>query len=239
MEKKTGQSKTDQGKTDHAEKDGKHYLVLSTRVAKQRQLAQVLSDRFPHDRGKIFIPEREYWVRKTKTIGRKPLFPGYIFALTDMNQAELHLFARENGVDIQTYVSDLAVREGRFEEAEADEDSKAWNELTVEETEFMDRMLDEEGVERMSVGYRDKGRYVVMEGPLKGWENHIADSDRHNREAYLNLSFRQHRIIVGLEQKPKSAFFPNGKDEVAVLEDGTEIDTTELSKIMMGNAIKD
>lgn len=224
---------------DHKTEKNMHYLVLATQVAKQRQLADILSERFPREKGKIFIPEREYWVRKTKEIKTKPMFPGYLFALTDMSQTQLHLFAREKGADIRTYVNDLAVREGRFDESTLEEDDRPWMELTEEETEFMDRMLDDDGIERMSVGYRENGRYVIVDGPLKGWENHIADSDRHNREAYLNIAFRQHRIAVGLEQKPKSAFFPGGKDTLGVLADGTEINLAELSKRMMGGAMGD
>ena len=215
-----------------------HYLVLQTKVLKQRQLANVLSAKLPPEMGKIFIPEREYWIRKRKEIGTKPMFPGYIFALTDMTQAELHLFARKNGMDIQTFVNDLSVKGTALNHTVLSDDSEFWAELTEEESIFMDTMLDEEGIERMSVGYRDGNRYVVMEGPLKGMEKHITGSDRHNREAYLDISFRQYAVVVGLEQKPKSAFFPNGKQTTGVLDDGTEVYTEELSKMMMGNSIK-
>lgn len=219
------------------------YLVISTESLKQRQLERVLADRFPKERGRIFIPEREYWIRKTQSIGKKPMFPGYLFALTDMSPAQLHLFIRQNSKDIQTFANELAVREMKASGAafalETENETQSWIELSEEESEFMDRMLDEEGVERMSVGYRENNRYVVMEGPLKGWEKHIVKSERHDREAYLDLSFREKRIVVGLIQKPKKDFFPDVKtdEDTLVLEDETEVDLKELSKQMMGSAI--
>ena len=59
------------------------YLTLATGTLKQEILASALSRRFPQDRGRIFLPEREYWIRKTQSIGRKPLFPGYLFVDAD------------------------------------------------------------------------------------------------------------------------------------------------------------
>ena len=217
------------------------YLVLSTSPMKQRQLAGVLSDRFPKERGRIFIPEREYWIRKTQSIGTKPLFPGYLFAVTDMSQTELYLFVRQHSRDIQTFTHELAVKEMKDSGIQLDVEAETWIELTEAEAEFLDRMLDEDGIERMSVGYRENNRYIIMEGPLKGWENHITKTVRHDREAWLDVSFREQKIVVGLIQKNKKDFFPDGKDDegTLILEDGTEIDLSELSRQMSGNGMKD
>ncbi|MBO6298491.1 MAG: hypothetical protein J6N53_06550 [Lachnospiraceae bacterium] len=65
------------------------YLVLYTDRTKQVQLTKVLSEQFPKEHGRVFLPQREYWIRKTKTFGKKPLFPGYLFVHTDMSQKEL------------------------------------------------------------------------------------------------------------------------------------------------------
>ena len=215
------------------------YLVISTSALKQHQLANALSERFPKERGHIFIPEREYWLRKNQTIGKKPMFPGYLFAMTDMSQAELYSFLRQNSRDIQTYANELAIKEMKDSGAALEQESGQWIELTEEESEFFDRMLDEEGIQRMSVGYRENNKYVVMEGPLKGWESHIVKSERHDREAYLDLSFREQKIVVGLIQKAKKDFFPEIKtdEDTLVLEDETEVDLKELSKQMRGNGI--
>lgn len=217
------------------------YLVLSTGTLKQRQLAGVLAKRFPKERGRIFIPEREYWIRKTQSIGIKPMFPGYIFAVTDMSQAELHVFVRQNSREIQTFANELVVKEMKDSGMQLDVETDAWIELTDSEAEFLDRMLDEDGIERMSVGYREGNRYVVLEGPLKGWEQHITKTARHDREAYLDVAFREQRVVVGLIQKDKKDFFPDQKEDESklVLPDETEVDLDELSREMMGNGIKD
>ena len=224
---------------DNGEVHSLRYLVISAMPSKQRQLAAVLSDRFPKEHGRIFIPEREYWIRKTQSIGTKPMFPGYLFALTDMNQAELYLFVKQNSRDIMTFTDELAVKEMKNSGSTSETDSEQWIELTEEESEFLDRMLDDEGIERMSVGYKENNRYIVMEGPLKGWENHIIKSVRHDREAYLDVSFRNQKIVVGLIQKPKKDFFPDVKvdEDTLVLEDETEVSLKMLSKQIMGNSI--
>ncbi|MBR1770566.1 MAG: hypothetical protein IJ747_00885 [Lachnospiraceae bacterium] len=217
------------------------YLVLSTSALKQRQLAGVLSSRFPKERGCIFIPEREYWIRKTQSLGTKPLFPGYLFAVTDMSPAELHLFVRQNSREIQTFTNELSWKEMKDSGSLPETEAESWIELTESEAEFFDCMLDDAGIERMSVGYKEGNRYVVLEGPLKGWEQHIISNVRHDREARLDVAFREQQIVVGLIQKDKKDFFPEEKEDEStlVLEDKTEVKLDELSQQMMGNGIKD
>lgn len=213
------------------------YLVLATGTLKQVQLAKALSERFPKERGRIFLPEREYWIRKTKSIGRKPLFPGYLFAQTDMSQKELYLFVKEHSRDIMTYVNELSVK--GMKDSGVTITDEMWSELTEEETAFLDRLLDEDGVERMSVGYREGDRYMVMEGPLKGLEEHIRSNNRHDREASLDVSFREKQIVVGFMQRPKTDFFEKTEADAIdkntlILSDGAEVDLKELANRMMG-----
>lgn len=219
---------------DQAGQTNLRYLVLATGTLKQELLANALSRRFPKERGRIFLPEREYWIRKTQSIGQKPLFPGYLFAYTDMSQKELYLFVRQNSRDIITFVNELSVK--AVKDSGVTIDDQSWNELTVEESSFLDRILDGDGVERMSVGYKQGDHYNIVEGPLKGLEEHIVRSNRHDREAHLDVSFRENPIIVGLELKSKKAFFPDGEkiNNTLLMDDGTEVDLKELAQKMMG-----
>ncbi|MBO6207550.1 MAG: hypothetical protein J6O73_11485 [Lachnospiraceae bacterium] len=219
---------------DQAKQPNLRYLVLATGTLKQELLASVLSRRFPKERGRIFLPEREYWIRKTQSVGRKPLFPGYLFAHTDMSQKELYLFVRQNSRDIMTYVSELSVR--TIKSSGLTIDDRSWSELTADETSFLDRILDAEGVERMSAGYKQGEHYNIVEGPLKGLEEHIVRSNRHDREAYLDVTFREKPVVVGLDLRPKKAFFPDGEEinNTMLLDDGTEVDLKELATRMMG-----
>ena len=50
----------------------------------------------------------------------------------------------------------------------------------------------------MSQAYLQDGKAVIIEGPLKSFENNIVKVDRHNQYAYLDLSFMDRRIKVGL-----------------------------------------
>lgn len=95
--------------------------------------------------------------------------------------------------------------------------------------------LPEDGVLWMSYGYREGNRYVVMKGPLKKYEDHIANVKVHDRKAYLDIKINGHVVRAGFEVKPKRYWFPNDKDAPAVFSDGTEIDLKKLAKIMMGS----
>ncbi len=85
----------------------------------------------------------------------------------------------------------------------------------------------------MSYGYREGKKYVVMEGPLKGFEEHITDVNAHDRKAYLDIKINGQALRVGLELKGKKYWFPHDRYASAILADGTEIDPAEIAKRMM------
>ena len=78
--------------------------------------------------------------------------------------------------------------------------------LTPEETAYLDMMLDDDGIQRMSEGYVKDGWAVVVNGPLVGQEDKIFRVDKHERIAYLTVKFRGIRMSSGLELKPQSSF---------------------------------
>lgn len=98
------------------------------------------------------------------------------------------------------------------------------------------RKVPEEGVIRMSYGYCENGKYVVMEGPLKGYEERIVSVDRRKRKAYLDIEINGHMAKAGLGLMGKGYWFPKDKFVPAVLEDGTEIDPAEIAKKMMSGS---
>lgn len=216
------------------ENQGYHYSVLFTRTEKQTEMQKVLSDAFPDSRGKVFLPMLEYYRRDKKENDLKPLFPGYLFVYSDMGKKELHEFLLAHRVKVASFLKEL----GRYdkdlskEQGISAEDSAA--DLTEEESSFLDTVLDNDGIQRMSAGYRESnGRIVVMEGPLVEYASRIVKADRHERLAYLNLKFREIDIIAGLEVKPKRYYFPDGEDVPVVLGDGTEVNLVDLKKRMM------
>ena len=197
-------------------------------------MQKALSDAFPKNRGKIFLPMREYYRRDRKETDIKPLFPGYLFVYSDMGRKELHRFLLAHRAKVDSFLKELGrtAREVPESVGVSQEDTMA--DLTEAESDFLDMVLDEDGIQRMSAGYRESnGQLVVMEGPLVGCAGQVVKVDRHERLAYLNLKFRDIDIVAGLEVRPKRHYFPNGEDAPVVLGDGTEVDLIELKKRMM------
>ena len=89
----------------------------------------------------------------------------------------------------------------------------------------------------MSSGYEcvDKGKktYVVMEGPLKAYEDRIVAVDKHNRKAFLEFEFNGRRAQAGFNCMPKAHWFPEEDSQVVKLSDNTEVDLTELMRNIM------
>ena len=91
-----------------------------------------------------------------------------------------------------------------------------------------------EGVLRMSYGYREGGKYVVMKGPLKEYQSRIARVNAHDRKAYLDIKINGRAVRAGFEVKPKRYWFPDDSDAPMVLHDGTEVNLENLRNMMMG-----
>lgn len=94
--------------------------------------------------------------------------------------------------------------------------------------------IPDAGVLRMSYGYREGKKYVVMEGPLRGYEDHIVDVNARDRKAYLDIKINGQIVRAGLELRGKKYWFPDDRHASAILEDGTEIDPAEIARLMMG-----
>ena len=108
-----------------------------------------------------------------------------------------------------------------------------------EETAAVMSKIPEEGVLRMSYGYREGGRYVVMKGPLKAYENRITNVNVHDRKAYLDIRINGHAVRAGFEVKPKRYWFPDDNGAPMVLHDGTEVNLERLRNMMMGSKQKE
>ena len=209
-----------------------HYSVLFTRTEQQIKALNILSEAFPKEKGKIFLPMREYYRRDKKENDTKPLFPGYLFVYSDMDRRGLHEFLLGQRRKIPSFLSELGLGTKELS-GETDWEDAGTADLTEEESSFIDLMLDERGIWRMSAGYRENsGDIVVMEGPLKGFASRIVRVDRHERLAYLSFKFREFDVMAGLEIKPKKHYFPDDEKAPAVLSDGTEVDIQELKKRM-------
>lgn len=238
-----------------------HYYVLYTPTVKQAKLEAAMKEALPDGRGIVFCPCMECWRRNPGRCEVKPVFPGYIFIRTDLGILEIHEFVKKHRRNFHTFIRELGLGgmdisgDGQFGGSGNGQEKELkyrLTDLTEEEAEFMDFLLGEaggkeavdgmgqegteprEGLLKMSYGYREGGKYIVMEGPLKAYENRIADVDRHNRKAYLDFKVNGCVVKAGFEVKPKRHWFPEDGDTPEVLGDGTEVDLRELENRMMG-----
>ncbi len=99
--------------------------------------------------------------------------------------------------------------------------------------------IPEEGILRMSYGYREGGKYVVMKGPLKAYQDRIINVNIHDRKAFLDITVNGHAVRAGFEVRPKRYWFPDDRDAPMVLHDGTEVNLEKLRNMMMGLKEKD
>lgn len=186
----------------------------------------------------------------------EPLFPGYVFIRSDMGRKELHGFIKSHKDEIGSFVKEL----WRGEKLAAGEDvfdsaQDSFADLNDDEAKLLDfmmgfqycveagkggkiirqRKVPEIGFLGMSYGYKEKdGRYVVMEGPLRGHEDRIVDVNLKDRRAYLDLKVGGRLARVGLTIMGKKHWFLEDKGALDVLGDGTEIDCRGLASVMMG-----
>ncbi len=272
------------------------YYVLFTQTLKQWDVTEAIRRTLPEGRGTVFYPCAELWMGSLGQTVVEPLFPGYVFIRSDLDQYEMHDFIRGRRREVLSFIKELRISERKTAgETAAVEGDGAVADLKEEEAELLDFMLgfrmegkavpqaggEKEtgsggtestgagssgtenagagssgpdgikaagtpgkkvrsrklpscGVLGMSYGYKDRdGRYVVMEGPLKGHEDRIADVNPRDRRAYLDLEVGGRRARVGLTVRGKKYWYPGDKASPDVLGDGTVVDCREVAEAMM------
>ena len=219
-------------------KKSRHFTVLYTPVNSQQVLTDVLNRHIPRDRGSAFVPYMEYYRRSTKTIDFIAMFPGYVFINSDLTLREIHELLVAHRAELTAGVRELSLRERATADPEGffnitETEMARLTDLDEAEESFLTVLWENGGLLTMSYGYEERGRYHVMEGPLKCYENRIQKVDKHNRKAFLDFKIREKAVRAGFECKPKAHWFPQDDDKLMQLADGTEIDLTELKTSMM------
>lgn len=229
------------------------YYVLFTQTLKQWDVTESIRRTLPEGRGIAFYPCVELWMGSLGQTVVEPLFPGYVFIRSDMDQYEMHDFIRNRRKEVLSFIKELRISERKTagEMAVAEGDGYLAD-LKEEEAELLDfmlgfclegdsgkkiwcRKLPAIGVMGMSYGYKEKnGRYVVMEGPLRGHEDRIVDVNPRDRRAYLNLKVGGRLARVGLTLRGKKYWFPGDKASPDVLGDGTVVNCRDVAAAMMG-----
>lgn len=159
----------------------KNWYILFVQTEKQSQLCSLLEQEGVH----AFLPTMEYYRRDRKGLAEKPMFPGYIFVQSELNQKEF-----------DSLLASMEERRWGFIRQLKEEGGTA---LTEEERAFFRWLLDDAGTVRMSYGYLNPaGKAVITYGPLIGCGRHIRKTDKHNRLVLMDFAFREEPVKLGL-----------------------------------------
>ena len=163
-----------------------HYYVLYCQSLKIEKLYYVFNNQKDVE---AFIPKYEKYLRSKDKVIINPMFPGYLFIKTRMNQTEFDTFLL-----LMKEERDGVIRELKKEEVSA---------LTKEEIKLLDILLNKQYLLVMSKGYKVNGRTKIIEGPLKELEEHIVAVDKKSHEAVLNIEFLNKKLKAGIEMQNK------------------------------------
>lgn len=131
----------------------------------------------------VFYYEEKKHIQGEWIIQEKPLFPGYVFIVTEeaerLSDELLHIKGQTKLLENEDQVVSLS-------EAEID---------------FLKSFGGKEQTVEISEGVIEKSKIRVYSGPLVGKEKYICRIDRHKRRAFLDLPMhgQRQRIRVGLE----------------------------------------
>lgn len=114
---------------------------------------------------------------------QKLLFPGYVFLISEDPEQLYRSLKQVIGLTKLLKTGDQIIS------------------LTEAEIRFLLKFGGKDQLVKMSTGFVEQDRVVILEGPLKGMEGYIRKIDRHKREACLKLPMfgRMLDTRVGLE----------------------------------------
>ncbi len=185
------------------------YFVLYTTVSMQGKLRDLIEKWLPEGMGEAFVPRMEVYRRGEDESVPKEMFPGYVFVYTSLTAKEMHLLIQTNRHELLSVIKELSYK-SRLESTKPDDEN--WEEgklydlldLNPGEEEFMDLLRTGNGLLTMSRGYEEDGKYHVMDGPLKAYEDRMINVDKHNRKAFLDIIINGRSVRAGFECKQKN-----------------------------------
>ena len=96
------------------------------------------------------------------------------------------------------------------------------------------RRVPKHGVLEMSYGYKEgNGKIVVMDGPLKGYEDYFRKVDIKDRRVYLNMRVGDRWARAGLTIDSKKHWFPKDEEAPVILSDGYVLDPKSVAEALM------
>lgn len=217
-----------------------NWFVLFVLLERQERITQLLTG----EGIDAFSPMLEYYRRDIQTTTEKLMFPGYIFVRSEWSRVRFQEFILGLGDRKKGLVKELHRDQmGKVPAENSDYEMAA---LRPEEIEFLTNIIDENGRVPMSYGFLGKkGKAVVTDGPLKHYDDKICKLDKHNHLAWLELSFFDRQIKMGLTVSEKYRKLQNAPAEKRerIVEDAQVVDEStgqlvtfdpeQLMKVMM------
>ena len=161
------------------------WYVVQVRTGDEMKIADRLHLEVKTDDEDIFVPlfERRKCIRGEWTKVTTPLFPGYVFFMT--NDVE-GMYGRLRRIDAFTRV----LKTG-----------DCYTPISSEEERFIETLTGDDHVAEQSVGVIEGDKIIIMRGPLYGLEGSIVKVNRHKRIAIIKAEFMggPREIKVGLE----------------------------------------
>ena len=119
-----------------------------------------------------------YYKRKGSVISViKELFPGYIFAVTDMDYQDFDKLLTSIRYGNSQYFFNLKP------------DKEGTPALSEKEKHYISRLVGDGDVIQSSTGYIEGDKIVITDGPLMGYESRITYIDRHKRICKVDVDF--------------------------------------------------
>ena len=106
-----------------------------------------------------FIPRYEKYIRSKDKVIINPMFPGHLFIKTSKDQIEF-----DTMLTLMYEQKDGVIKELKKDEVSA---------LTKDEIHLLKLLLNEQYILKMSKGYKQTNKTIVVEGPLKALQEHI------------------------------------------------------------------
>ena len=168
-----------------------NWYVIQVQPKSEHRLCTKIKDRVSKELySDCFVPQVEYLFKKDGIFEKriKPLFPGYVFVITDNIRDFYDSLKRINGFKkVLTDGEDFAP-------------------IRQEEADFIAGITDKDKNVSLSEGYIIDSKIVVTSGPLLGREGIIKKIDRHKRLAFIEFDFmgQPQLIKIPLEIVSKS-----------------------------------
>ena len=163
-----------------------HYYVLYCQSLKIEKLYYVFNNQKDVE---AFIPRYEKYIRSKDKVIINPIFPGYLFIKTSKDQIEF-----DTMLTLMYEQKDGVIKELKKDEVSA---------LTKDEIHLLKLLLNEQYILKMSKGYKQTNKTIVVEGPLKALQEHIFSVNKREHFAILNIEFLNRRIKAGIEMQDK------------------------------------